>query len=226
MSGSNGHSNLANLLLRYSNQVQKDDLKQALRDKHYTQEMLIELLSHEIDATRRAAIYTLGIFGDMQAVQPLIETLHDENHGLHSNAERALWAIWFRSGNESVDAMLQDGARYIKKEQYDDAVEKLTAAIQAAPRFAEGYNQRAIAYFMLEEWEKSIDDCECAIALNPYHFGAFAGLGHCHLRLGNLTEAIDAYQRALEINPNLYAIAHTILQIQDALQEHFEDEEI
>ena len=225
MSGNNGHSNLAELLFLNSNQVQKEDLKQALSDKNYTQDTLIELLSHEIAPTRRAATYTLGILGDMQAVQPLIEALQHEDLGLRSNAERALWAIWFRSGNESVDAMLQEGARHIKKEQYDDAIEKLTAAVQIAPRFAEGYNQRAIAYFMLEEWEKSIDDCESAIALNPYHFGAFAGLGHCHLRLGNLRQAIDAYQRALEINPNLYAIALTILHIQDALQEHFEDEE-
>lgn len=225
MSGSNGHSDLARLLLRYSNQLQIQDLIPALRDENYTQETLIELLSNEIAPSRRAATYTLGICSDMGAVQPLIESLQHEDLGIRSNAERALWAIWFRSGNESVDAMLQEGAGFIKKEQYGDAIEKLTAAIQAAPRFAEGYNQRAIAYFMLEEWEKSIDDCECAISLNPYHFGAFAGLGHCHLRLGHLKQSIDAYQRALEINPNLHAIAHTILQIQAALREHFGDEE-
>jgi tetratricopeptide (TPR) repeat protein len=74
---------------------------------------------------------------------------------------------------------------------------------------------------MLEDWEKSIDDCRAVIALNPFHFGAFAGIGHGYLRLGNLSRAIDAYQRALEINPNLYAIAHTILQIQKVLREHF-----
>jgi tetratricopeptide (TPR) repeat protein len=100
----------------------------------------------------------------------------------------------------------------------------LTEVIQAAPEFAEGYNQRAIAYFMLEEWENSIDDCEEAIELNPCHFGAFAGMGHCYLRLGYLREAMDAYQQALKINPNLYAIVYTILQIQVALREHLEDE--
>jgi tetratricopeptide (TPR) repeat protein len=225
MSGSNGHSDLARLLLRYPNQEQKEDLKRALRNKNYTQETLIELLSHEIAPTRRAATYTLGVISDAQAVQPLVESLQHEDPGLRSNAEQALWAIWFRSGNESVDAMLKRAQDTLKKEQYEDAIEKLTAVIQVAPKFAEGYNQRAIAYFMQEEWEKSIDDCEQAIALNPYHFGAFAGLGHCYLRLGHLRQAIDAYQRALEVNPNLYAIAHTILQIQVALQEHLEDEE-
>lgn len=225
MSASNGHSDLAKLLLRYSKQIQKEDLKLALMDKNYTQETLIGMLSHDVAPTRRAAAYSLGIFSGMGAVKPLIESLQHEDFGLRSNAERALWAIWFRSGNESVDALLKEGARCIKDERYDDAIEKLTAAIQAAPNFAEGHNQRAIAYFMLEQWDKSIEDCERAIALNPYHFGAFAGLGHCHLRLGHLRQAIDAYQRALQLNPNLYAIAETILQIQGALQEHIGGEQ-
>ena len=39
--------------------------------------------------------------------------------------------------------------------------------------------------------------------------------------LGNLREALKAFERALEIHPGLYSIAHTILQIQDALREQF-----
>ena len=224
MSGRNGFSALAKLLFHYPAQGQKADLKKVLLKENYTQETLIKLLPHQILPTRRAAAHALGIIGDMQAIPPLIEALQHKDPGLRSNAEQALWAIWFRSGDESVDAMLREGARYIEKEHYREAIQKLTEVIQAAPEFAEGYNQRAIAYFMLEEWENSIDDCEEAIELNPCHFGAFAGMGHCYLRLGYLREAMDAYQQALKINPHLYAIVYTILQIQVALREHLEDE--
>ena len=72
---------------------------------------------------------------------------------------------------------------------------------------------------MLEEWEQSIADCKKVITLNPVHFGALAGMGQCYLRLGNLREALKVFQRALEIHPSLYGVAHTVLQIQDALQE-------
>ena len=220
MSGHNGFSNLAKLLVRYPSQRQKEDLKQALL-KVYTQETLIDLLAHEVMPARRAAAYALGIIGDMQAVEPLVEKLRHEDPGMRFNVEQALWTIWFRSGNESVDATLREGAQSIKKERYGDAIEKLTEVIRVAPEFAEGYNQRAIAYFMLEEWEKSIEDCKTTVSLNPFHFSAFAGMGHCYLRLGYIREAMNAYQRALEINPNLYAIAHTIFQLQVALREHF-----
>ena len=218
MAKRNGFSELAKLLVRYPTQGQREKLKQLLR-QHYTQEYLIEYLTHEVSPTQQAAAYALSIIGNTEAVPPLVKVLRHSDPDMRSNAEQALWAIWFRSGDQSVDDLLQQGARYIKKEQYIEATDILTKVIQLAPKFAEGYNQRAIAYFMLEEWEQSIDDCKKVIALNPVHFGALAGMGQCYLRLGNLREALEAFQRALEIHPGLYGVAHTVLQIQDALQE-------
>ena len=218
MAKRNGFSELAKLLVRYPTQGQREKLKQLLL-QNYTQENLIDYLTHEVAPTRQAAAYALGIIGDMTAIAPLVKALQHSDPDMRSNAEQALWAIWFRSGDESANDMLQKGAEYIKKEQYAEAIDLLTEVTQIAPEFAEGYNQRAIAYFMLEEWEQSIDDCKKAVTLNPVHFGALAGMGQCYLRLGNLHEALKAFQRALEIHPGLYGVAHTVLQIQDALQE-------
>lgn len=214
----NGFSELAKLLVRYPTQGQREKLKQLLL-QNYTQENLIGYLTYEVAPTREAAAYALGIIGNMEAVSPLVKALQHSDPDMCSNAEQALWAIWFRSGDPSVDDMLQKGAEHIQKEQYTEAVKLLTEVTHVAPEFAEGYNQRAIAYFMLEEWEQSINDCKKVAALNPVHFGAFAGMGQCYLRLGNLREALAAFQRALEIHPGLYSVAHTILQIQDALRE-------
>ena len=218
MAKRNGFSELAKLLVRYPTQGQREKLEQLLL-QNYTQDNLIGYLTHEAAPTQQAAAYALGIIGDEEAITPLVKALQHSDPDMRSNAERALWAIWFRSGDKSVDDMLQKGAEHVKKEQYTEAVDLLTEITQIAPDFAEGYNQRAIAYFMLEEWEQSIDDCKKVIALNPVHFGAFAGMGQCYLRLGNLRQALKAFQRALEIHPGLYGVAHTVLQIQDALQE-------
>ena len=218
MAKQNGFSKLAKLLIRYPAHGQREKLKQLLL-QNYTQENLVEYLTHEVAPTRQAAAYALGIIGDMEAVLPLVKALQHSDSDMSSNAEQALWAIWFRSGDQSVDDMLRKGAKHIQNEQYTEAVNLLTEVTQAAPEFAEGYNQRAIAYFMLEEWEQSIDDCKKVVTLNSVHFGALAGMGQCYLRLGNLREALKAFQRALEIHPGLYGVAHTILQIQDALRE-------
>lgn len=218
MAKRNGFSELARLLVRYPSQGQREKLKQLLL-QNYTQEDLVAYLTDEVAPTRQAAAYALGIIGDQEAIGPLVKALQHSDPDMRSNAEQALWAIWFRSGDKAVDDMLQKGTAYIKKEQYAEAIELLTEVTQTAPEFAEGYNQRAIAYFMLEEWEQSINDCKKVINLNPVHFGAFAGLGQCYLRLGNLHEALEAFQQALEIHPGLYGVAHTVWQIQDALQE-------
>ena len=222
---SNGFSELAKLLLRYGHE-QTETLQQILREKNYTQQTLIDYLTHEGALTRKAAVHALGLIGDVDAVPPLIESLRGDDPTTCLDAEQALWAIWFRSGgDESVDTMLKEGANHIKEKRYQESIEVLTEAIRIAPDFAEAYNQRAIAYFLLDEWLKSIDDCKKTVELNPYHFGAFAGIGQCYLRLGKLREAINAFQKALELNPNLYSIAHTVLQIQRALREHFGEEE-
>ena len=218
MAKRNGFSELAKLLVRYPTQGQREKLKQLLL-QNYTQENLIEYLTDEVAPTRQAAAYALGIVGDTEAIAPLAKALQHSDPDMRSNAEQALWVIWFRSGDKSVDDMLRKGAEHIKKEQYAEAVDLLTEVTQIASEFPEGYNQRAIAYFMLEEWEQSIDDCKKVVTLNPVHFGAFAGMGQCYLRLGNLREALKAFQRALEIHPGLYGVAHTVLQIQDALEE-------
>jgi tetratricopeptide (TPR) repeat protein len=66
---------------------------------------------------------------------------------------------------------------------------------------------------MLEEWSKAIRDCKQTVDLNPYHFGAFAGMGHVYVRLGRIEEAIEAYKQALIINPNLISIAEAVLRL-------------
>ncbi len=51
----------------------------------------------------------------------------------------------------------------------------------------------------------------------PCHFGAWAGLGHCHLHRGKIREAFKCYQKALSINPHLDCIRQAVCEIQKKL---------
>ncbi len=219
MSVGNGFSELAALM--YTNDVDEDNLRQVLSSK-YTEDDLVNYLENEDILVARAAATALGLIGSMDTVPVLVKNLKNNDYRATINSETSLWNIWSRSGDDDVDEMLNTGKKEIENENFSEAIEQFSSVIEAAPTFAEGYNQRAIACFVIGEWERAIEDCKQTVKLNPYHFGAYAGMGHAYLRLGEIGEAIEAYQQALTINPNLISIAKVIMQLRRVLEEEEE----
>ena len=216
MPARNGFSELA--VQMFKNAADEESLKELLTSK-YSENDLIDYLQNDDPLVGRAAATALGMIGGMGVVPALVENLKNEDVRACFNTEIALWNIWSRSGDESADKMLKAGKRHLENENFAEAIEQFTAVIEAVPNFAEGYNQRAIAYFIIEAWENALEDCQQTIKLNPHHFGAFAGMGHVYLRLGKIGEAVDAYKQALIINPNLASIAESIVRLRREFQE-------
>jgi tetratricopeptide (TPR) repeat protein len=167
--------------------------------------------------TRRAAAFTLGMLGTMEnANAALAAALHDEDNEVRRLAGDALWSVWF-----SADApdCCQELRRVVRLKDRQQTLTALDALIARAPLFAEAYNQRAIVLFRLQQYEKSAADCERVLQLNPYHFGAQAGLGQCYLQLRKHKAALKAFRNALRINPRLDGVAATVRAIEKALGE-------
>jgi len=78
--------------------------------------------------------------------------------------------------------------------------------VQLAPNFAEGWNKRATALYLLGRYDDSIKDIAKVLELEPRHFGALSGLGLCNAQLDKEKEALDAFEKALAINPNMPGI--------------------
>ena len=211
----NGSSELAKLI--FKNSADEETLKRLLIS-NYSEADLAAYLHSKEPLLGRAAGFALRLVGSSKAIPALVDALKNSDRGTRFNAEYALWEIWSHSGDDAVDVMLENGKDLLKNEAYQQAVECFTAVIETDPNFAEGYNQRAIAYFMLEEWSKAIRDCKRTISLNPNHFGAFAGMGHVYVRLGKMDEALAAYKQALVINPNLVSIAEAVLRLRARTQ--------
>ena len=174
---------------------------------------LCTFLTHGEPEVRRAAVMGLTLVGNIQAIGPLVAALHDTDLRVYELAQDALWTIWFRAGNAQACCHLKCGAHHLKHGNLDTATEKFNLAVQADPGFAEAYNQRAIAGYLAERYADSIDDCRRTLAIIPQHFGAMAGMGHCHAHLGHFSDARRYYYKTLEINPRMDGIAASLEKI-------------
>jgi tetratricopeptide (TPR) repeat protein len=167
----------------------------------YTEGTLSRLLRTGSPQARRAAVLALGVNGSFRVNAAVGRSLRDSDPTVRALAQSALWAIWFRADSPENNAMLEEIQTLIGRERYRDAVKLATRLIDRSPSFAEAYNQRAIAEFAEGKFEESAEDCERALARNPYHIGALAGMGQCYLILGRRAEALKTFKRALEVQP-------------------------
>jgi tetratricopeptide (TPR) repeat protein len=117
--------------------------------------------------------------------------------------QREIAELWSESGSDSMDLLLYRGREAIDAEEYDKAVEHLTALVDLAPDFAEGWNARATAHFLNDQFWASVADIHRALSLEPRHFGALAGLSTMLERTGDDAGALSAMREALRLNPHL-----------------------
>lgn len=164
-----------------------------------------------------AAAARLGICGRMGDTPMLARLLHHRDSEVVAAAEQALWAIWLRAGDEVSNGTLAKAVQMMNEGRYEAAVGVLDGPLGRSPGFAEVYNQRAIAWYMMDKHLRSVADCRRTLALNPWHFGAAAGLGHSCAQLGFYERALDAYHAALRLHPRMDGIRQAIRQIRELL---------
>lgn len=182
--------------------------------RHYSPDQITALLSCRDCDARKVAALSLSLVGGRCCIDPLAERLRDPDVMTNQMAEHALWSIWFRCGTQAANAELARGTQCLSDRKFECAFKHFGRAIELDPDFAEAYNQRAIVRYLQERYEESIDDCGRTVENMPLHFGAWAGMGHCHAHLGRLRDAVECYRRALSINPHLDGIPQTIQELQ------------
>jgi tetratricopeptide (TPR) repeat protein len=163
-------------------------------------------LEHPVTERRAEAVVWVANHGRMDDTGLLMKRLHDESHFVRGYAEQGLWLLWSRSGDAAIDQLVARGTEQMHAGHYPEAIATFSEVIQRRPDFAEGWNRRATAYFMAGDHQSSLADCDEVMKRNPQHFGALAGYGQIHLALENYEQAIEWFQRALEVNPNMVGV--------------------
>ncbi len=149
--------------------------------------------SAEIDAAAKARRLD-ELFGRLKASK-------DEQEGKAAVAE--IWRLWLRSGQPDLDETMDQAARLIGAGLPALALPLLDGLIGRAPDWAEAWNKRATALYLMGEPDRSLADIERVLALEPRHFGALSGLGLIRMGRGEDRAALAAYRRALAVNPFL-----------------------
>ena len=134
--------------------------------------------------------------------------------------EQEIWSLWStHPTDEKLTARLEEGSMFIRNQQPKKARQIFTEVIKLDENWAEAWNKRATVLYMLGEFQKSQDDIDKVLELEPRHFGALAGQGLVNIQLKNFEKAIRSYKQAQEICPSMRSPEIMIKQIEDLMKE-------
>ncbi len=146
-------------------------------------------------------------------IDELFARLADPNEPDWQHVEQEIMRHWDLSGSPSADLLLRRGKAALEAGETDRAIDHLTALVDHAPEFAEGWVARAAAYHAAGLYGPALYDLRQALVLEPRHFGALTGIGVIYEELGRVDVAHAAYEAALALNPHMEDLYDAILRL-------------
>ena len=118
-------------------------------------------------------------------------------------AEADVLNAWMDSGSPTVDLLMSRADEAMAIGDTEHARALYDRAILIKPDYPEAWNRRAALFLADDKYDEALRDINEVLTLEPRHFGAWTGLGFIMEQLGAEKEALEAYEEALEIHPNL-----------------------
>ncbi len=188
-------------------------------DKAPSRAQALKALDQPSAEIRRAGVERLAEIGTMADADRLVARLRDDDEQVRLLASLSMWQIWSRSGDRAIDALYRRGVQQMEASRLREAVLTFSDIIRKKPAFAEAWNKRATIYYLLGEYELSLNDCDEVLKRNNNHFGALSGYGQIYLNLGDFERSMSYFERALKVNPNLPGAASMVQMLQQQLRE-------
>lgn len=136
--------------------------------------------------------------------------------------ESIIWQVWTENDNPDFIGLMDKGIQQMSGNALSAALGDFDRLIEIAPDFAEAWNKRATIYYLLKDYRASEADISTTLMLEPKHFGALSGLGLVYMALGEYYLARNAFNAALEINPNMQGVKNNL----EALESFFRNSAI
>ena len=90
--------------------------------------------------------------------------------------------------------------------KYEQAAGELERAKETAGNVKEIYNALGFSYFMIKDYDKSIENLKMAVEIDPFSAIDYASLGSNYREKGDLKMAIDMYEKALDLDPGMTSV--------------------
>ncbi len=132
--------------------------------------------------------------------------------------EKRIWATWLDTKSDTAALLMSRVKTAVDAHDTDLALRLLTAITDIQPDYVEAWNRRATLYFMKKDYSRALADLHEVLAREPRHFGALSGLGIILEELGDDKGALEAFRRALALNPHLDRIPEMVRKLTDKVE--------
>jgi tetratricopeptide (TPR) repeat protein len=140
----------------------------------------------------------------------------DEASAKH--VEARIWAIWLQTPSDTAALLMMRAKAAMDAQQTDIALKLLDAVIKLRPDYVEAWNRRATLYYLQNDYARSLADIEQVLVREPRHFGALAGLGMIMQDIGDEKRALDAFRKALAVNPHLEKVPDLVKSLTEKVE--------
>jgi len=150
----------------------------------------------------------------------LFSELKIDNATLVYGTEQKIWEIWSTHPTDpNLTIELSKGTKLMQGNTLAESIKIFSNLIDLDPSWAEAWNKRATALYLIGDYEGSQKDIDKVLELEDRHFGALAGQGLVNIKLENYEKAIESYKRAQEIYPAMQSPKIMIEQIEQLIKQ-------
>src|SRR5439155_23795345 len=140
----------------------------------------------------------------------------DEASARH--VEARIWAMWLQTPSDTAALLMSRAKAAMDAQNTDVALKLRDSLVKLRPDYIEAWNRRATLYYLKNDYEHSIQDIQQVLSREPRHFGALAGLGMIMQDIGDDKRALDAFRKALAVNPFLEKVPELVKTLSEKVE--------
>ena len=140
----------------------------------------------------------------------------DEASAKH--VEARIWALWMQTPSDTAALLMVRAKAAMDAQKADVALKLLDAVVKLRPDYVEAWNRRATLYYLKNDYAHSLEDIRQVLVREPRHFGALAGLGMIMQDIGEEKRALEAFRKALAVNPYLEKVPELVKTLTEKVE--------